>query len=386
MKNIFEYQGAIHIHTTDSDGSKGHDEIIELGQKYHLDFMMFTDHNTLKGLKKEGIYDRLVAIVGYEINDKDDNNHYLAFGLDEVLPNNLEAHQYVSSVRRKRGFGIIAHPDEVREHPKYRAYPWKAWDARGYDGIEIWNHMSSWMEKMSTGYKLKYFLSPRSSVTTPTREILDRWDQEAQKRKVLGIGSIDVHAIPYKFGPFKLTIFPYKVQLNSIRTHILTTVPMPQKFEDAKKLIFSSLKSCKAFFSNYRLGPAMGFRFWAESGKQTAMMGESIASQQRLNFHVEVPEEADIHLYHNGKKVLEAHGKSAIFRMERPGVVRVEVLKKGKGWIYSNHIQIRGNKPKAQATEHSSHNAEKSKQPLKKTRNYRSKGPRRSSNQNNHTK
>ncbi len=351
--DIFEYQGAIHIHTTDSDGSKGHDEIIELGKKYNLDFLMFTDHHTLKGLNKEGIYDRLVALVGYEINDKDENNHYLAFGLDEVLPNNLEARQYVSQVRRKRGLGIIAHPDEIREHPKYRAYPWTDWSVRGFDGIEIWNHMSAWMENATAGNMFRFFLSPRSSLITPTREVLDIWDREAQKRKVLGIGSIDVHAIPYKLGPFKLTVFPYKVQLNSIRTHILTNKPMPREIDEAKKLIYDSLKRCRAFFSNYRLGSAMGFRFWAESGKRKAMIGESIDANSRLNFHVELPEEAEIHFYHNGEKAMEFTGKSAVFRMERPGVARVEVIKNGKGWIYSNHIHIRKPRPQAKSSEHS---------------------------------
>ncbi len=352
-KDLFEYQGAIHIHTTDSDGSKSHDEIIELGKKYNLDFLMFTDHHTLKGIDKEGIYDRLVALVGYEINDKDENNHYLAFGLDEVLPNNLEAHQYVSQVRRKKGLGIIAHPDEVREHPKYRAYPWTDWSIRGYDGIEIWNHMSSWMEKATAGNMLKFLLSPRSSLVSPTREILDIWDREAQKRKVLGIGSIDVHAIPYKIGPFKLTIFPYKVQLNSIRTHIITKKPMSKDFNEAKGMILDALKRCRTFFSNYRLGSAMGFRFWAEAGNRTAMMGESIEAHPRLNFYVELPEEADIHLYHNGEKVIEYHGKSAVFRLERPGVARVEVIKDGKGWIYSNHIHIRKSRPKNTSNGHS---------------------------------
>ena len=77
---FFEYTGAIHIHTTDSDGTWSHEKIIDLGKKLNLDFLMFTDHNTLQSINKEGKYGRLNAIIGYEINDPDNKNHYLAFG------------------------------------------------------------------------------------------------------------------------------------------------------------------------------------------------------------------------------------------------------------------------------------------------------------------
>ncbi|MFP4458401.1 MAG: histidinol-phosphatase [Candidatus Zixiibacteriota bacterium] len=387
LPQLFEYTGAIHIHTTDSDGTQGHEKIIELGQKYNLDFLMFSDHNTLKSLHKEGRYGRLMAIIGYEINDSNNNNHFLAFGLKRTLDEGLPPKSYVSQVRRKRGLGIIAHPDEVREHPKYPSYPWTDWSVRGFHGIEIWNHMSAWMENASTGNILKFLVKPRSSITAPTREILDKWDDLAQKRKVLGIGAIDVHAIPYGFGPFKITVFPYKVQLQSIRTHVLLREPLPKDFRDAKNVLLNSLKRCNAFFSNYRWGSALGFRFWAENQNRFVSVGERIEADRRLNFYVKSPLPADIHLYHNGEKVIQSHGKEVVFRLTRPGVVRAELYRKGKGWIFTNHIYVtKPRKPKRKQTNNmagkkSSKNRKFRSKPLKKS-NRKSENYKRKSNKN----
>jgi hypothetical protein len=262
---MYEHVGVIHIHTKDSDGTKTHADIIEYGKKLKLDFLMFSDHNTLKSLDLEGRYEGLNAIVGYELNDRNNQNHYLAFGT-QVLPENRdEAIQYVNEVRRLNGLGIIAHPDEIRENPKYPAYPWTDWNVRNFDGVEIWNHMSSWMENAAKGNVLKYFLNPRSMLESPSDRILQKWDELAKRRRVLGIGSIDVHGLPFWLGPIRLTVFPYKVQMQTIRTHVLTFAPLSDDFKEAKKRLLDSLKQCKAFVSNLRWGDARGFRFWAKS-------------------------------------------------------------------------------------------------------------------------
>ena len=116
--NLFEYVGVIHIHTTDSDGTKTHDDIIRLGQKYGLDFLLFSDHMILEHKKKEGWYDKVLVIVGYEHQDSDEKNHYLIFGLKKPLPEDLKPNLYVQRAKQSGAFGIIAHPDEKRNFPK----------------------------------------------------------------------------------------------------------------------------------------------------------------------------------------------------------------------------------------------------------------------------
>jgi hypothetical protein len=215
--------GVSHIHTTDSDGSKPISEIIEIGQKTGLDFLFFTDHMTLRSLHLglEGWHEKTFVLIGYEIHDQTNKNHYLVFNMNEVLSGELSPQEYVKEIKRQGGLGIIAHPDETRVLPQFPPYPWTAWDVKEFDGIEIWNQMSEWMEEINKFNQLKMFVSPRKALKSPTPKILKIWDELNQERKVFGISGVDVHAHPYRVGPFKLIIFPYKVQFKSLRTHLL---------------------------------------------------------------------------------------------------------------------------------------------------------------------
>ncbi len=47
-------KGAIHIHTTHSDGTSTIKEIAKAAKKAGLEWIIITDHNNLKGLREEG--------------------------------------------------------------------------------------------------------------------------------------------------------------------------------------------------------------------------------------------------------------------------------------------------------------------------------------------
>jgi hypothetical protein len=339
---LFEYVGAIHIHTTDSDGSKPHEDIIKIADRLHLDFLFFSDHMTLKHKSNEGWHKRVLVVVGYEIHDPSNKNHYLAFGIDEVLPDTLIPPEYVREVKKRGALGIIAHPDEVREQKGVPpAYPWTAWDVKDYDGIEVWNHMSDWLEGIDQKNRFKRFFHPRSSLNTPAEATLKRWDEEAERRRIIGIGSLDAHAAEYYWGPVRLTIFPYKVQLQTIRTHVLVENPLPyDDYEGARKELMTAISRAQVFIGNERWGNCRGFRFWAESKRQFALMGGAMRDHRSIVFKVSCPTEGTIRLIKSGEVVAVVEGAEAEFPVQGPGPYRVEVLKNGKGWIYSNHIKI----------------------------------------------
>ncbi len=338
---LYEYVGIIHIHTTDSDGTKSHDDIIKLAQKYELDFLAFTDHMNLAHKNKEGWYNKTMVLIGYEHEDCSEKNHYLIFGLNKPLPDDLDAKTYVKRVKQVGGFGIIAHPDESRNFPKFPPLPWTEWDTDEFDGIEIWNHMSAWLEGIAEGNKLKYLLNPRKLLSSPPKHSLITWDKLNMKRRVVGIGSADAHGFRLKIlGLFWRTIFPYSVELCSIRTHILTKRQFPRDFAPAKNQFFHTLRQCRVFISNHRWGDARGFRFWAESPEKYAIIGDKIKFHNDLWLFIEAPEKARIVLIKNGKKVDDAEGKFARFQAKTPGIYRVELWKNEKGWIFSNHIRV----------------------------------------------
>lgn len=337
-----EYVGALHIHSNFSDGLRPIDEIAGIAAVSGIDFLLFADHMTLEPLKRgfERWYGPVLAVIGYEINDPQNINHYLAYGLDEVLPDHLPATEYVRLVHEAGGTGFIAHPDEKRTaFPHYPPYPWTAWDAEGYDGIEIWNHSSEWMESLTRLNKYYLVLHPLKFLKGPAPETLARWDRLNKTTVMAGIGGLDAHAYPYRIGPITIYIFRYKVLFKGIRTHILTREPLSEDPASAKKAVIDALKTARCFISIFRWGDARGFRFEARSGNTASMMGDTIRGDS-ARFIVKTPLPGRIILIKDGCPVGETIGREFVYDATEYGAYRVEVRRKHKPWIYSNHIRL----------------------------------------------
>lgn len=335
--------GAVHVHTLDSDGTKTHEEIAAIAQEVGIDFLLFADHMTLQSFYegKEGYYGKVLVLIGYEHNDREDCNHYLLFDIDEVLPSSMTAEEYVEAAAAKGALGIMAHPDEMRgRDARFRSYPWTAWDVERFDGMEIWNQMSEWMEHLKSFNVVRMLVSPRKSLHSPTSRILRKWDELSQRRRILGVGAADAHGFIYRAGLLRLTIFPYKVQLKTLRTHLLLEENLSNDLAIAKKQIYEALRQCRAFVSNYRWGDAGQFRFEIDSGSNVATMGEEIALTEKTTARVYSPLTGKIRLIGNGRPVAEFHGKEWSCPITEPGIYRVEIYRGRKGWIFSNHIRL----------------------------------------------
>lgn len=359
---MFEYTGAIHIHSIYSDGTGKIEEIAKAASDSGLDFIMMTDHNTLKP-KEDGYEKRLnnvMVIIGYEVNDMNNKNHYLVFGLNEVIGSysvldngelgcKLHAKEYVRLVNEKGGIGFIAHPDEERRIIKgHVAYPWTQWEINDFTGIEIWNHMSEWIEGMSDSNQLQRFLHPLKSIQSPPNKTISRWDVISQQRHVTGIGGVDAHAFKENImGMFEVEIFAYKILFKSIRTHVLLNeeITKKDKFEHSKNKILEALKTGRCFTANFYHGDARGFRFFAECGKEVYNMGDTIECDRGDNtiLRIFVPKQCEIRLIYNGSKIAEINGLQLTFDAKKSGAYRVECWKNGKGWIFSNHIRVNTN-------------------------------------------
>ena len=345
----YEYVGAIHIHSTYSDGTGSIPEIARFAGEVGLDFIMMSDHNTLKP-KRDGYerwYDSVQVLIGYEINDKQDKNHYLAFGLDSTVGVRITAQEYVRRVKERGGVGFIAHPDECRNKmPQHPPYPWLAWDSEDFDGIEIWNHMSEWVEGLTEENKFNRFIHPLRSIVAPPKITLDRWDALNLTRRVVGIGGVDAHAHKSSMmGFFDVEVFPYKVMFKSIHTHVLLETPIrtasDKHFQEDKTKIYEALRAGNSFIANSYHADARGFRFYAQSAEGIHPSGSYVdAEQESLTLNVHAPQKAQIKLLRNGEVVEEIIGTDIIRKTTLPGAYRVEVWLEGKAWIYSNHIRV----------------------------------------------
>jgi len=347
---LYTYSGSVHIHSKFSDGSGDVREIANLANESGLDFIILTDHNTLRAKDEgyEGYYGNTLLIVGCEINDKENRNHFLAIGIDKTFSTRTPAKEYVKAVKDAGGIGFLAHPHEKRnsmeQHPPY---PWTEWDIEEFTGIEIWNHMSVWMENLTEQNKYQSFVHPLRSVERPPEETLQVRDKLNLKRKVTAIGGIDAHAHRVNLlGFFEVEVFPYKVLFKSIRTYVLLTTRIeptgdPVKQKENESLIIDALREGRSFVANYYHGDATGFRFFAESEGKTYNMGDTIPYGHKVHLRVLIPTHlSELRLLHNGSVIDETVGSDVGFVVKKKGVYRVEVHRDGKGWIYSNHIRV----------------------------------------------
>lgn len=347
---MFEYIGAMHMHSVYSDGSGQVPEIAKAASEAGLDYILLTDHNTLRALKEgyEGWYGNTLLLVGCEINDRQNKNHYLAFGINQAFSTRLSAADYVNKVKEAGGIGFIAHPHEKRNHMKeHPPYPWIDWDVDGFTGIEIWNHMSEWMENLTEENKYQSFLHPLKTIFAPQKKTLKLWDELNLKRKVVGVGGVDAHAHKYNLlGFLEVEIFPYKVLFKSIRIHILTQEEIKkgrsdEALERAKKIIYTALENGSCFIANDYHGDSKGFKFFAEADKKTYHMGEKVSKSGKVKLKISIPSaNAEIKLIRHGRVIESWEDQEVVFNVNSKGIYRVEVYLNGKAWIFSNHIRI----------------------------------------------
>lgn len=345
-----EYVGVAHIHSLFSDGTGEIPEIAKYAEESGLDFLMITDHNTLRGLEEgfEKWYGKTLCLIGCEINDKENKNHYLAFGIDEAYSTRLSAKEYVKKVKEAGGIGFLAHPHEKRNHMKeHPPYPWVDWTIEDFNGIEIWNHMSEWMENLTEQNKYNSFLHPLRSIVAPPPETLKLWDELNLKRKVVGFGGVDAHAHKQNlFGFFEVEIFPYKVLFKSIHNHILLDEELVRgnakhKLAKSKSAIYNALAYGRSFIANDYHANSRGFQFYAKSAKRKYQMGDTVEQSDKISLRVNVPaQNSEVKVIHNGKEIAKFESDKVELAVKEPGVYRVEVYHFNKAWIYSNHIRI----------------------------------------------
>ena len=347
MKDFKEFVGCIHAHSIYSDGSGTFPEIIKAAREAGLDYLLASDHMTLQGRDEgyTGWHDDLFLSIGYEINDLNDEHHYLAFGLDEMLPGDYSHEQYIEAVRENGALGVAAHPFEERDANSsvvgFPPIPWGNLDYPEIEVIEIWNMMSHWLELTTVRNKYWNAVHPRSFSTFPNRRLLAWWDKTNLKRKVVGIGSVDVHATKIKILKlYTKAIFDYKIMFKSIRTHLLCDELPGKDMENSvtESIIFERIRSGRTFISNFRRGDARGFRFWVEDNGKKLQMGES-GPMKKPVLKAIIPERGHCRLIRNGE-VIQKGKATEIETAVEPGVYRLEVMKGKRGWIYSNHIKI----------------------------------------------
>lgn len=340
------YPGALHMHTTYSDGTGTVEHVAQAASAAGLRWIIITDHDTLAGRPFAGWRDDLLLIFGHEITP--DHNHFLALNIDEVIDNTLAPQDFIDAVYDRGGFGIIAHPDERVRNSFKDIYRWDDWSVDGPRqrdgrpvGIELWNLMSDWGENLTSRNKELLFFLPRLGLSGPTAETLAWWDRlNMAGRRTFGVGGVDAHAFK-KHAPWgEVEVFAYRWIFGTLTNYVLLDEPLAGDAHRATEQIHHNLAIGRSYFINRIDGDCPALVFHAARGTQQWQLGDTAElAGGPLTLIADVGINAQIHIIHNGR-ILVTGVRSLRHTITQPGVYRLEGYRKGRPWLYSNPIYI----------------------------------------------
>jgi hypothetical protein len=300
--------------------------------------------------------------------------------VDAVVDRALLPQDFVDEVYARGGFGIIAHPDERVANDFKDIYRWDDWSVDGPReragravGIELWNLMSDWGERLTRRNKELLYFFPRLGLTGPTPETLAWWDRlNMAGRRTFGVGGVDAHAYRRRTPWGEALVFPYRWIFGTLTNYLLLPGPLAQDAPAATRQVYAALAQGRSYFLNRLEGDCPELPFFCHRGHRE-LRGErgevashldsasptSVSSAPSvaegvwtcgdtaslaggpLTFSAAVPLDAELHLIHDGR--ILAKGLRALRQtVTRPGVYRLEGYRRGRPWLYTNPVYVTG--------------------------------------------
>ena len=339
---MYEYKGCTHVHSVFSDGTGTPSEIIDAANKAGIDFLILTDHHVL--IKEwEGWYDKVLVCVGEEIGYG--TSHYLGFDLKKKVPSHRNSpKKHIENVKKQGGFGFLAHPCCVSKPFFFLYYMgWDDWSAGDFTGVELWTYMHDWITHTNYFNLLHRIFYPHKGISGPNKEMMDKYDYLTKSRKLPAIGGIDAHArILNKRWNF-LRYPKYLTLFRNFRNHILAKRKFKNDFKRDSEILYRSMKKGNCFIAHDKLADSSGFRFEGKNNlqKSSFIMGDEMRFTKDSKLFICSPLKAGIKLLKNGKVIGDSDTREMEYKIESPGVYRVEVKFEKKPWIYSNPIYVR---------------------------------------------
>jgi len=384
LPRFYDYAGALHIHSTYSDGAGTVGEIAEAANKAGLDFLVLCDHSSLQARtdRQDGWRGRTLVLIGTEVTT--DTGHLLALDVpDSFLPASGDAVEAQRSILDSGGLGYVALPCDLKDH-------WRDFD-RFQDGIglEVFNLSAIARTKINLPTLAEVWRRYRGNrplrafhlVSARPAPELKLWDKLTAPlapglpaRRVVGIASLDAHAV-MKFARRTYPFPTYEETFRTLRTHLVMAQPLScgdgpvrerakaSKIDSAHVHAALAAGHCYMAYDNY--ADPTGFLFEAGPEKVSdhqpapivGLMGDavtlerSVSESPGLKLIAQSPRTRSlVRLYQDGRLVAAARGGRLEYRVTDPGVYRVEVFLYryrlgslclgAKPWIFSNPIYV----------------------------------------------
>ena len=378
-----DYAGALHIHSTYSDGAGTVGEIAQAANQAGLDYLILCDHSSLQARAdgEDGWRGRTLILIGTEVTT--DTGHLLALDVpDSYLPAPHEAVAAQQAIQQSGGLGFVALPCDLKDH-------WRDF-GRLQDGIglEVFNLSAIARTKINLPalaevWRRYHSRHPQRAFhlvsARPTQE-LRLWDRlmaplepGLPARRVVGIASLDAHAV-MKFARRSYPFPTYEETFRTLRTHVVTAsalsygeVPAGRRKAAQEKdsaLLYSALAAghCYMAYDNYADPTGFVFEAGPTGSRSTlmplALMGDALTlpldpagHPADLVLTAQSPRTRSlVRLYKDGRLVAAARGGRLEYPVQSPGVYRVEVFLYrtrlgslclgAKPWIFSNPIYV----------------------------------------------
>ncbi len=345
---FYERVAVLHLHTVHSDGTAEYRELAHVANQVGIDVLVVTDHNAYPG-EQAGWYGDTLVLVGEELHDPqaEAQNHLLVLGTGrEMAPLADDPQRTIDAVRDVGGLAFLAHP--IERSGAYAQEPeinWRAWNVRGYHGLEIWNYMSEFKSYITElGPALLYSLWPKLAIRGPYPEMLHRWDALLARTKVCVLGGVDAHGKVYRLGPLRRPVFAYEHLFRSLTTHLLLEEPWNGEVAHDAALVYDALRRGRGFIVYEALGAGRDFRFTAQVRDEVYHVGDEFLATGKLRLHVRAPGRAHLRLLLNGYCIAETYGSELIHESRAPGAYRAEAHRhyafRERMWILSNPILV----------------------------------------------
>ena len=344
-------RGAVHVHTSRSDGSGTVDDVAAAAGRAGLQFVIVTDHGDGTRAPNPPDYRSGVLVIdAVEISTW--SGHMVALGLPRApYPLGGEGRDVIEDIARLGGFSIAAHPANDRADSR-----WSEWTAP-FNGLEWVNGDSEWRDEPPAQLARMLLVYPFRPVETiglmldRDERIMSRWDELAKRRRVVAIAASDAHArvgVPSAPDPYErrglLRIPGYETMFRAFSIALPQATLTRDAARDAQA-VSDEIRAGRVYSSVDAIAPRPAFAFTGASGANRANAGEPLPIDGPVSLHVDVqaPPDAQIALIRDGGRLLNLGG--AQLQYEAPAqeaVYRVEVTLPGAPgpWIVSNPIYV----------------------------------------------
>ena len=376
-----EFRGVLHSHSLHShDSEVPFEEILHVLKTTGLDFICLSDH-CVDGradfdLQWRGLHDGKLFIPGFEMK-----NGFMPFGVNSgvVLSNATDPPVLARQIAENGGLLFYAHPEQPRD-----------WDRPELVGFEIYNihvdfkQLRGGLGRLLPDLLLSHRRYPEQIFHSISRRPVDfvrRWDDLSRSRHITAIAGNDCHQnVGFRgffttngtiriedtspetlkefrlnwitrqlarlcFGPlepdrklFHFQLDPYERMARFVNTHVLARELTELSIKDA-------LRAGRAYIGFDMVADSSGFRWFAASGTNRVVMGESTPFSGDVRLHAKSPVPCRFTILRDSQVAIQQQGYEIEWTPPGPGKYRVEaelsVLNEWIPWVYANPIELR---------------------------------------------